>query len=337
MSVPPLLDLLRRRREAALLVLALALLLLALLRPAIPLQRDIYTYFLIADITQSMNTQDMRLGGAKASRMEHARQLMRDAVASMPCGTRVGVALFAGVVVSTLFHPVEVCANYDGIQDTIQHIEWREAWHGNSRLQFGMLSASAALKSLPEPAQVVFFSDGEEAPRLHAFNQADLSRWQGGSGWLLVGIGGDTPTPVPKLDENNKLLGYWSENTYQLEPGIAQVSDETRAKRDDSVATQDYERYLSVLEEGYLKELAGKIHARYIRGDSTPRVLGALHAAPPARRDTAPYDISRWLAACAALLVLGAYLPWQALAGSLQRLARHRFPLARRLAATLRR
>ena len=304
-----LIDLLRQRRETALLVIAFVLLLVALLRPTIPLKRDIYTYLLVVDITQSMNAEDMSLDGKKTSRIDYTRHLLHDAIASMPCGTRVGVALFAGVVVSTIFHPVEVCSSFDAVQDTVAHLEWRQAWHGNSRLGFGMLSASAALKALPEPAQVVFFTDGEEAPRLHAFNKADLSNWQGGKGWLLVGIGSDQRTPIPKMDENNKVIGYWSNNTYQLEPGIAQVSEETRGQRDNSIATSDYERYLSVLDEKYLQAVAKDIHANYVRGDNREKVLAAMHQQKPARRDTAPLQINALLAAIAGLLVLTAYIP----------------------------
>jgi mxaL protein len=308
-----LLELLRRRREISLLSLALLLLLGAMLRPTLPVQRDIYTYLLVVDITQSMNTEDMQLAGKRVSRMAYTRQMLRDTIAAMPCGTRVSVALFAGVVVSTLFHPIELCASYDAIQDTVAHLEWRQAWHGNSRLGFGMLSTTAALKALPEPAQVVFFTDGEETPLLHAFNRADLSHWQGGSGWLLVGIGGDKPVPVPKLDENNKIIGYWSDTTYQLEPGIAQVSDETRLKRDDSVATEDYDRYLSKLDEEYLQELARQVNARYLRGVATHKVIAAMRELKPARRDHAPLPLDWLLAGSAALLLLAAYLPAQPL------------------------
>jgi mxaL protein len=300
---------LRQRRDTALLAAALALLLLAMLHPTIPLKRDIYTYLLVVDITQSMNAEDMSLEGKKASRIAYTRRMLHDMISSMPCGTRVSVAFFAGVVVSTLFHPVEVCTSFDAIQNTVEHIEWRQAWHGNSRLGFGMLSASAALKALPEPAQVVFFTDGEEAPLLHAFNRADLSNWQGGKGWLLVGIGSDKRTPIPKMDENNKVIGFWSENTYQLEPGIAQVSDETRLKRDDGVATADYERYLSVLDEKYLMALAKEINAGYVRGDSTPKVITAMRALKPARHDSAPFPIGWLLAAVAGLLVIAAGVP----------------------------
>ena len=312
---------LRQRPEILLLSGACLLLLVAAMRPSLPLKRDIHTYLLVADITQSMNVEDMALHGKKASRMAYTRQLLHDAVASMPCNTRVGIALFAGVYVSTIVHPVEVCGSFDALQDTIAHLEWRQAWHGNSRLGFGMLSATAALKALSEPAQVVFFTDGEETPRLHAFNRANLDNWQGGKGWLLVGIGGDTPTVVPKLDENNKVLGYWSNNTYQLEPGIAQVSTETRGARDDAVATQEHERMYSKLDEEYLVWLAKQVQANYIRGDQMPKVLSAMRAMPPVRRGTAPWPLDWLLALLGGTLLLAAYFPvaWQArLAGQLR-------------------
>lgn len=304
----------QQRREVVLLGAAAILLLGAALQPAIPLKRDIHTFLLVVDITQSMNVEDMTLDGKKSSRMAYTRKLLHDAVASMPCNTRVGIALFAGVYVSTIVHPVEICANYDAVQDTLDHLEWRQAWHGNSRIGFGMLSASAALKALSEPAQVVFFTDGEETPRLHAFNRADLSNWQGGKGWLLVGIGGNQPTVVPKLDENNKVLGYWSNNTYQLEPGIAQVSSETRGTRDDAVATQEHERMYSTLDETYLVALAKEIQADYVRGDSTPKVLQRMRTLPPVKRDTAPWPIDWLLGLLAAGLIITTYLPKHRLA-----------------------
>ncbi len=307
-------ELRRRRNEAILLASALILLLLAALRPTVPVQRDIHTFLLVVDITQSMNTVDMQLDGKPASRIDYTRHMLHDMVASMPCNTRVGVAIFAGVLVTTLFEPVEVCENFSAVQDTIAHLEWREAAHGNSRHGFGLLSAAGAVKALHEPAQVIFFTDGEEAPMLHAFNRADLSNWQGGSDWLLVGIGSDKPTPVPKMDENNKIIGYWSDTTYQLEPGIAQVSDETRLKREDGVATQDYERHLSKLDETYLKSLAREIKAHYLRGDSLPAMLTTLRQQKPTHRDRVPYNIHWLLASIAGVLLTVAYLPQKSLA-----------------------
>lgn len=298
-----------RRRDIAWLCAALLLLVTAMLRPTVPVKRDIHTYLLVIDITQSMNVNDMTLDGKPASRIAYTRKLLHDTISSMPCNSRVGVSLFAGVIVYTLFYPVEVCANFAAIQETVEHMEWRQAWHGNSRIGFGLLSAASALKALPEPAQVVFFTDGEEAPLLHAFNRADLSHWQGGNDWLLVGIGGDKPAPVPMMDENNKMIGYWSGNTYQLEPGIAQVSEETRLQRDNDIATQEFERYLSKLDEKYLKSLCREIGARYMRGDNFRGAISAIRSLKPSKHDIAPLDIYWLPALLAALCLIWIYIP----------------------------
>jgi mxaL protein len=81
------------------------------------------------------------------------------------------------------------------------------------------------IRSFPESAQVVFFTDGEEAPKLHVFNTRDLNQFQGGTDWLFVGIGSDVGTPIPKYDAENQLIGFWSNESFALQPGIAQISE----------------------------------------------------------------------------------------------------------------
>lgn len=196
-----LLAYLHRRRDIAMLLAAFLLLLLAAFKPAIQLQRDIYSYFLVADISQSMNTQDATLNGKPISRLIYTQQLMHEVVAALPCGSKVSIGVFAGVNVASLYTPIEVCDNFAVIQDTITHLDWRAAWAGNSRIRESMVSLATLLRAFPEPAQVVFFTDGEEAPKLHTFNTRDLSNFQGGNGWLLVGIGNQKGTPIPKFDE----------------------------------------------------------------------------------------------------------------------------------------
>lgn len=295
-------------RELTALAIAFVLLLMASLHLTIPVKREVHTYLFIADITQSMNTVDMVMDRQKISRIAYSKQLMQKAIASMPCGSMVGIALFSGVVVSTMFTPIEVCQNFSAIHDAIDHIEWREAWHGNSRIGFGVLSAATGLTKLNKSTQVIFFTDGDEAPRLHAFNQADFSTWQNLNSWLLVGIGSDKPVPVPKYDENNKLIGYWSQDIYQLEPGIAQVSQETRGARDNTIATSDYDLYRSALDQKHLEELAKKIHGEYVRGDSVQKVLSSIHTQKPVKFEeavqTVQIDISRFLAGTAGFIIL---------------------------------
>lgn len=309
-----LIDYLRHHRDAALLSAALVLLLAALFRPTVPVQRNIYSYMLVVDISQSMNVEDMTLNGKPTSRIAYTRKMLQELVSSMPCGTRVSLALFAGVSVADIYTPIEVCANYAAIQDTIDHLDWRMAWSGNSRIRESMLSVARTLRSLPEPAQVVFFTDGEEAPRLHAFNTRDLSNFQGGNGWLLVGIGSNKGTAIPKLDDKNQLIGYWAGDSFAMQPGIAQISEQNIGVRDNNVAAGEGDRYLSKLDEDYMKALAKEVSAQYVRGDSFQAVQSAMKEQKPARRDIAPFEIHWILAALAGLLLLAAHFPKHPLA-----------------------
>ncbi len=207
---------LRHRRDTTLLLGTFALLVLALFRPSVPVKHNIYSYLLVADISQSMNTIDMTIDGKPASRIAHTQKMMHEIISSLPCGTKVSIGLFAGVSVAALYTPIEVCENFAAIQDTVDHLDWRAGWSGNSRIRESMFTMARVLRSFPEPAQVVYFSDGEEAPKLHAFNTKSLENFQGGDGWLLVGIGSDKGTAIPKLDEKNQVIGYWSAESFAM-------------------------------------------------------------------------------------------------------------------------
>lgn len=296
------------RRDAACLALALILLVAAAFKPTVPVPRNIYSYLFVVDITQSMNAKGMYWNGQEVSRLEYTKRMLHDTIATMPCGSRVSVALFAGFSAASLYMPIEVCSNYAAIQDTIAHMEWRMAWSGNSRLRDGVESIGRLLRTMSEPAQVVFFTDGEEAPLLHAFNTKDLSNFQG-RGWLIVGIGSDEGVPIPKLDESNKVIGYWSAENFQLQPGVAQISQQNQGVRSDNVAVGESDRYQSKLDEEYLKSLTEEINGIYLRGDSLQRLRSALTELKPARRDFAPMQVDWILALAAAALVISAYTP----------------------------
>ena len=300
---------LRHRRDATLLLATLVLLIAAVFQPTIPVKRDIYSYLLVVDISQSMNVADKELGGKPVSRLAYTQDMLHRLVRSLPCGTNVSIGLFAGVSVAALYTPIEVCSNYAAIHDTIDHLDWRTGWSGNSRLRESMLTLARVIRSFPEPAQVVYFTDGEEAPLLHAFNTRDLTDFQGGDDWLFVGIGSDKGTPIPKLDENNQLIGFWAGDSFALQPGVAQISESNIGVRDDNVASGEGDRHLSKLDEEYLKSLAKEVRGDYVRGDSLQAVLGAMHNQKPARRDTTDFDIGWLLASIAGLLFLSAYMP----------------------------
>ena len=315
---------LRSRRDAALLASAFVLLIAAAFKPTLPLPRSIYSYLLVADISQSMNVVDTTLNGKQVTRMEYTQYMMHHIVANMPCGTRVSIGLFAGVSVAALYNPIEVCNNYAAIQDTIDHLDWRTAWSGNSRVRDSMFTLARVLRAFPEPAQVVYFTDGEEAPKLHAFNTKDLTNFQGGNGWLFVGIGSDKGTAIPKLDDKNQVIGYWSAESFAMQPGIAQISEANIGVRDNNVAGATGDRFLSKLQEEYLKDLAKQVSGDYVRGDSLQSILSAMKHQKPARRDIAPYEIQWILASIAGLLLIMVYLPKQPISAFSKWLSRKR-------------
>ena len=297
---------LTNKQDTALLLAALILLIAALFHPTIPLKRDLRNYLFVVDVTQSMNTADMRVNDETVSRLAYTRKLLKDTIAQLPCGTNISMSVFSAESVALLYTPIEICKNYDAIQDNVEHLEWRMAWHGNSRLRFGMQSVSVILSSLSVPAQVVFMTDGDEAPKLNATNKTDLSEWQGGRNWLLVGVGSDEPTPIPKLDSENKVLGYWGYSNSIMAPSQV-ISEDSVGTRDNSIATDDYNRYLSKLEGAYLQELSSEIGAKYIRATSAEELLGALNTQKPAGYDTTRVPIDWLLILVAICMMLAQY------------------------------
>ncbi len=298
----------KQHKELYLLLTALCLLIFAVIRPSVPLKHNIYSYFLVLDITQSMNASDMKLNGKAVSRLEYSKQLLRETISSLPCGTKVGIGMFSGVNVVAMYVPIDVCENFSSIQDTIDHIDWRSAWTADSRVREGLLASAQVMTNFPEPAQLVYFTDGEEAPKLHAFNTRDLSTFQSGDGWLLVGIGTQTGAPIPKFDGKNQMIGYWSHESMQLAPGAAPIAAAGILQRKSDLADSPQDRYVSKLAESYLQNTAKEINATYIKADGLHSVLDAMKAQKPARREWAPFHVDWVLAICAGLILLSAYM-----------------------------
>ena len=93
----------------------------------------------------------------------------------------------------------------------------------------GRTWAIRAAKETGGAPNVVFLSDGHEAPPLGtgAHPQFDDVKPGDARGWL-IGVGGYTPQPIPRTDDEGKLIGYWrAEDVMQTD-----ASDDGGASRE---------------------------------------------------------------------------------------------------------
>lgn len=302
---------LQNHYESLLLVMIILLLALALFKPEVQLKQQVKNYLLLADVSQSMNAEDVKIGTKTTNRMEYTKHLMKKVVENAECGTYFSLGVFAAENVALLLMPLEVCNNYDEIIDTVDHLEWRMAWRGNSRLSFGIKTAETMMDYLNMPARMLFFTDGDEAPKVNAINKLDLSRLQIGKNLLLVGVGGNKPVPVPRYNSSNKWVGYWSSDTKENSAGAIGVnySDTSIDEPDPIVAFAEYDRYLSQLDAEYLRKVAVEVKGTYVEGKDSSEFYEYVHNQKPVASIVTAYSV-RWIyLSLGLLLIILTYLP----------------------------
>jgi len=301
---------LRDNYETALLVTASLFLLLALIKPQIQLKQEVHNYLLLADISQSMNAEDMKINNQAVSRLVYTQHLMKEVVKTSPCGTYVSVGVFAAENVALLFMPLEVCANFDIITDTIAHLEWRMAWSGNSRMTFGVKAAEATFDYLNIPAQMLFFTDGDEAPKANGINKLDISNVRIGKNVVFVGVGSNDAVPIKRFNANNQFVGYWgTDAAAESAGGGIMYNDASKDDPDPPVAYAEFDRFLSKLDVEHMKDMTREIKGQYIEGADKPEFYDFVQSQTPAASFVTAYSV-RWIfLIIAALLVLATYIP----------------------------
>lgn len=238
--------------------LALLLLLIALVMPPVNLPHDAYDYLLVFDISQSMNVEDYRLDAAPVSRLVFAHEAARRMLRDLPCGSRVGWAAFTGYRTIPLLAPVEVCAYYSDLLTSLDQIDARMRWSNASEITKGVYWSvlSAQETNLPADSHpdIVFITDGQEAPLLDpAYPPRVLQDLPNHSirGWL-IGAGADTPSPIPRIDEEGNREGYWR-------------ADEVIQPSAFGDTTSPPIEHLSGLREPHMRALANQIDFNYGR------------------------------------------------------------------------
>ncbi|SDK73078.1 mxaL protein [Methylophilus rhizosphaerae] len=303
-------NVLKNNYETVLLTGAAIFLLLALVKPDIQLKQNVHNYLLLADVSQSMNAEDMKIDNKPASRLAYTQHLMQQVVKTSPCGTYVSVGVFAAENVALLFMPLEVCANFDIINDSINHLEWRMAWSGNSRMTFGVKAAEATFDYLNIPAQMLFFTDGDEAPKANGINKLDITDVRIGKHVIFVGVGGTEPSPIKRFNANNQFVGYWgTDAAAESAGGGVNYNDASKDDPDPPVAYAEFDRYLSSQDVEHLKELATEIKGQYIAGKDEPAFYEFVQSQAPVARFVTRYSVKWIFLTLAALMVIATYLP----------------------------
>lgn len=172
------------------------------------------TLFVI-DISESMNVHDTDYPRPHTARFELAKLAVREGLSSLPCGSRVSVGLFAGDETVVLFEPLEVCRHFPAIEQVVTRLDSRMRWIGDSWIVRGTISAIKEAQK--RKLNLVMVTDADEMPHHSSPRLTDLLDFKGKIKGMLWGVGGDAPQPVPRLDGENKITGYWTPEQAVLE------------------------------------------------------------------------------------------------------------------------
>ncbi len=301
----------------------------ALTLPAAETERNSVEALFTIDITGSMNTRDYFENGRPISRLDHINTVMRQTLVDLPCQSRVGLALFAERRVFLLFEPIEVCANFSPIMGAISALDWREGWQGDSHIAGGLYRAVVLAGELH--SDLVFMTDGQEAPPLPWSGGPDFDGKPGAVRGLIVGVGGYALSPIPKYDDTGRETGFYGEHDilqesrFGLPPPDAVYRPGYNPRNSPFGDLQvNNNEHLSSVREPYLKMLAQKTGLAYTHLTEAPQLLEALrtHAtAHPVRVKVSRVPIA---AALGLVCLVGVYLLWPSALWLMRRRWRHR-------------
>jgi mxaL protein len=258
--------------------------------------------------------------GKPVSRLAHAKHALRETLLKLPCGSRVGWGLFTEYRSFLLFAPVEVCANLNELRSTLDGIDGRMAWAGNSEVAKGLYGGYGIARQLPGVPALVFVTDGHEAPPVNPRFRPVFTHTVGEVQGLVVGTGQLTPSPIPKVDPLGRPLGFWgADDVLQTDPrsqgrggsvaGEQMVAAPGEADAAPLPGATPGSEHLSALREGYLRLLAEEIGLGFHRLQEADDLAAAMMTPALARPVPARADLRVPLVVLAALAVLAAHWP----------------------------
>lgn len=303
---------------------ALLLIAVALLVPRVTMHRTVYNVMAFVDITGSMKVRDMGSTDAPVERLEASKSALRRLVGELPCQSRVGLGIFTERRSFVLFNPVEVCRNYAPLEESIASMDWRMGWEGDSFVAKGLHHAIA--ETAPLGADVLFFTEGQEAPPLPPGSA--LPPFEGEPGKVkgaIVGVGGNDKVPIPRFDSEGHETGAYGETDVVQE-------NRTGAPPPDAESRPGYhpkwapfgsdpptgDEHLSSVRTAHLTALSAQTGLGYAGLKEEPDLLPVIARSASPRLAAVDVDIRPLPAALALLLLSAVYaVPFMARALSI--------------------
>jgi mxaL protein len=300
-------------RDPRLVLLALATLSLiaTFVAPKITTRRSSFDFLAVVDITGSMNVRDYAASGLPVSRLDAVKAALRTLLAELPCPSRVALGVFSERRTFLLFEPIDVCADFAPLDASVAALDWRMAWEGDSRISAGFFRAIDMARELK--IDLLFFTDGQEAPPLPARGAPIFEGRAGEVRGLVVGVGGYELSPIPKFDDRGREVGFLSvddvphESRFGLPPEGAQRREGYNARNAPFGATAAIGvEHLSSVKEDYLRSLAEKTGLSYVHLEDGKRLWTEYAAVASVRPRDAAFDLRPFFGAAAALFTFSA-------------------------------
>lgn len=264
-------------------ITALGLLAVTFSKPIWILPQSVHRYLMVVDITQSMNARDYHLPGLPPDRLSFAKSALEQAILALPCGSEVGLGIFTHKNTQLLLEPIEVCYHAPALRAALRAIDWRSAWAADSYIAYGLFDALRIARDLN--ADLVFVTDGDQVPA-NAHPPRFFGRPGQIDGWI-IGAGTPRQVPIPKLDLDGRITGYWQ--TTDL-PRLAQS-----ARDQTQVQPQEAGLLLSHLDATHLRQLANATGLAYLHLNTPQQLIDALRQPNLGRIRPVAMDLRPWL------------------------------------------
>ena len=284
------------RNGAICYLLAIGLLIPTWFSPQMKLPSKVQDTLFIIDISESMTVRDVNYPKPRSSRLELAKHTVKDSMASLPCGSRVALGLTAGEESVLLFEPLEVCRHFAAIEKVVSQLDRRARWIGDSKI------TDVTIKAIQQAKQrnlnLVLLTDGDEMPRRSSLRMTKLEKFRGEVKGLLIGIGGDSLQPIPKFDEADNIVDYWSREdalTHGNYPDL--VAYAHALKRGESIpdgVLDGVTEHLSRINKVIMESIAKASGFELIRINTPKKAINALNHNQYQRQAIADRD-ARWL------------------------------------------